>query len=101
MQALRDWQNKRRDQTVTAVKDAIASLNARNETINFRTVAIESKITRKTLYAVSELRLLIGEAKNNGAIDGAKEFRRISELENEVKKLKDLLYAIRAQIPPL
>jgi vacuolar-type H+-ATPase subunit I/STV1 len=100
MQALREWQNNRRSQTISAVKVALERLKNNNDAISFQAVAKESGVARKTLYAISELRAMVLAERDGDNMENTllRQTKRIAELEQELKTLKDTLYAIRSAI---
>ncbi|GHV59788.1 hypothetical protein FACS1894103_3900 [Campylobacterota bacterium] len=122
LDGLRAYQQRRRSDTLAAVREAIERLKADGKEINFNAVAHESHITRKTLYAVDEVRSMItherGEAvavavekvvavagvappappANDPNGENEMQRARIVKLENELNALRSSLRAIRAEL---
>lgn len=98
MIALRNWQTNRRQESIKAVKDAIKALLEEGVEVSFSSVAKRSGVTRKTLYTVSELKQLVLEHREESDLS-LEQSKKIAELESEVKRLKDALFAIRAILP--
>lgn len=104
MEALRQWQQQRRNETLEAVSQAVQTLRAQGQAVNFRSVSALSGLTRKTLYAVPEAKLLILSQRKDGQLDEserklAHQAARIYELEREVSRLRNALYLLRSKIP--
>ena len=103
MEALRSWQEQRRSGNIASVRQAIETLKERGETVNFRSVAALSGLTRKTLYAVPELKLLVLAQRKKEEPDThakiiAEQAARIHALEGELARIKGRLYALRATL---
>lgn len=105
MEALRDWQQQRRSQTLEAVVQAVETLQKEGEAVNFRSVSALSGLTRKTLYKVPEAKALIlsrrassGEQESGNTLL-VNQAKRIAELENELHRLKSTLFSLRIKIP--
>ena len=98
MIALRKWQTNKRQETVQAVKDAIDSIKKEGGEVNFSAVSKKSGVARKTLYTVSELKQMVLEHRDELDSD-LMQSQKIAELEQEVKRLKDALFAIRNILP--
>jgi hypothetical protein len=91
-------QNDEQESVVPAVKAAIATLKEQNAPIDFKSVAKLCGVSRKTLYASSEAKRLIMFYRNGGENDF---FAKIAALENENKRLKNILRAVSARIKAL
>lgn len=108
LDGLRNYRQKRRSDTISAVREAITRLKTDGKEINFNAVAHESHITRKTLYAVDEVRVMILQERGEGAKREAEagetsndpdmQRARIVKLENKLNALKSGLRAIRAEL---
>ena len=90
---LKRFQKEKRESTIQKVNDAITRLETEGKEVNFKSVAAESFITRKTLYKIPELRERIESLRPQPAnkseyyLESLK--RRVSELEKENNELKD------------
>ena len=105
LDGLRNYRQKRRSDTISAVREAITRLKTDGKEINFNAVAHESHITRKTLYAVDEVRVMILQERGEVAkrevetsSDPDMQRARIVKLENKLNALKSGLRAIRAEL---
>ena len=90
---LKRFQKEKRQSTIEKVNEAIVRLEAEGKEVNFKSVAAESFITRKTLYKIPELRERI-EALRPQAANKSEYYleslkRKIHELEKENNELKD------------
>ncbi len=101
MEGLKAWQAKQREATLRAAKEAITSLQSANQPVNFRSVAVASGLTRKTLYQIPELKALVmaGRSDEKHDEEGALQ-ARIALLESENARLKTALREIRRKITP-
>ncbi|MGE4295636.1 MAG: DUF6262 family protein [Campylobacterales bacterium] len=103
MEALRQWQQQRRNETLEAVSRAVNELKSEGKPVNFRSVSALSGLTRKTLYSVPEAKLLIlGERKEDPQTQPdrliARQAAQIYALEQEIARLKNSLYLLRSKI---
>ena len=99
MEGLKAWQAKRRQASLKAANEAIATLQQRGEAINFRSVAAASGLTRKTLYQIPELKALVIQNRSGPQTHSDdRRHARIAQLESEVARLRAALHNIRQKL---
>ena len=61
---LREYQVKRKEETIKKVKDAVKALKKTTKSVNFRTVSEKSGVSTVTIYKYSELVDLVNHYRN-------------------------------------
>lgn len=93
IEGLEKYQKQKRSETIAKVKQAIERLQEEGNDVNFKSVSQVSFITRKTLYKVPEIRVMIESLRKTPGnrsefyMDTLK--KRVRDLEKENMDLKE------------